>query len=306
MEKTNIYLESASNDFQMIGFVLGGQCFGVNAAKIKGIVEYKKTSLTPLPKKHSSILGMYTYREQTFPLIDLHKHLEVKPQKTEYDRKIVLIMEFNNTLSGFFVDEVLQIYRISWSQINEVHNYLTKIKTYITGSTHIDDKEILIIDFEYILSELNRNTNVEYQDVTEVQSDDKEVIKNRKNIKIFFAEDSATIRNLVVKTLESTNYDNIKIFSNGLDLYTFVSDKKDNIKEYVDVIISDIEMPKMNGLTLCDKIKNELKLNIPIIMFSSLINEQIIKKCQNVNADAQISKPEVKNLIKILDNILLK
>lgn len=302
MAKEDIYFESGANDFQMLGFIVGEQKFGVNSAKIKQILEFKPQNLTSGPNSSNSYLGVYLYKESTFPLIDLKGYLEIT-EDCNTDIKIILLTEFNNTLTGFLIDDVIRIYRISWKDISDINDYLLSLDTIVTGSVNVDNMDILILDFEYILSELNENTRIKYAEIKKEEALPKK--NSREQIKIFFAEDSAIIRNIVIKSLSEAFYSNIVSFSNGHDCYdkilSIVNNKKTKLSDNVNLLLTDIEMPKMNGLTLCKKIKKDLKLDLPVIIFSSLINRQMISKCKNVGADNQVSKPQIEKIIELID-----
>ena len=126
---------------------------------------------------------------------------------------------------------------------------------------------------------------------------------------IFLAEDSAIIREKVAAELARGNYTNLKTFPNGKECHDelarivqIAASEGAPVSDYIDALISDIEMPAMDGLALCKSIKSEAATkDLPVIMFSSLINEQIARKCEDVNANAYISKPQFAELVDLLD-----
>lgn len=302
----DILLESGTNEFEIIEFFLGGQSYGINVGKIREIVQYQAKSVTWVPEYHSSVLGVYSLRGNTFPLIDLCKHLNIPYANVNQERKIVLVCEFNNLVNGFIVDGVRRIHRCSWEQVKPVSNVFTQNKAMVTSSLSIEDREILILDVEHIIVDIYPDSNLR---ITEDHIPEKPHNLKREDVRVIFAEDSPIIREAIVKIFESVGYKKVLAFTNGKDAYDALmileeKAKKDGVDifKYVNVVVTDIEMPKMDGLTLCNKIKHESKIaKIPFIMFSSMINEQMAVKCRDVGANDYITKPQTDKLLELMD-----
>jgi len=310
MQKQEILLESGTNEMELLTFLLGDQLFGVNVSKVQSIVQYDPSSVTKIPEAPPAMLGMLLYRRSTIPLIDLAVALELEISVSS-EKQIVIVTEFNNSVSSYRVDGVKRIHRLSWNDFVPMDSFFSNSETTIIGSVHIDETEAMIVDMEHILAKIVPSLSIE--EVSINTSETVEIL-SRENVRIYFAEDSMTVRNQVIRTLSRAGYKNIHAFKNGQEAYEMFDRLKDQVKakipspklELPHVLISDIEMPKMDGLTLCRKIKKELGLSqIPIIMFSSLINDQMISKCESVGADDYISKPEMNKLISILDQTCL-
>jgi two-component system chemotaxis response regulator CheV len=134
----------------------------------------------------------------------------------------------------------------------------------------------------------------------------------RNKYPVVIADDSGMIRKLIFNALKSEGYKNVRDFDNGLSAFNYLLDNKQiaeknncSISDLVGIVVSDIEMPQMDGLNLCKRIKEDSILSsIPVIMFSSLINEQMVLKCKRVGADGHITKPEMKRMISCIDGIL--
>lgn len=250
---------------------------------------------------------MMLYRDRTLPLMDLSTALNMQTTAAS-DRQIVIVTEFNNVVSGFKVDGVERINRLSWDAFIPVGDFLGASSASIIGSVNLDDKEVLVIDLERILAEIIPDMAIE-------EATDKmpgtENRQSRENLRIMFAEDSTIIRNRLVRILRDSGFSNVKAFSNGRDAYDAlraVNGKNGSEGPHPDdlphVIVSDIEMPRMDGMTFCKKIKGDAGLSqIPFIIFSSLINEQMVLKCKSVGADNYVAKPETNKLVSILDKI---
>lgn len=222
-------------------------------------------------------------------------------------KQLVLVMEFNDLKTAFLVDGVNRIHRLSWEDISPLSPFLSASDTKFTGSLQIDGREILLVDMEKIVTDILPKDQAMFSvDPENVP----EEVAGRQDVQILLAEDSAVIRERVEKELTNSFYTKLKTFANGHDCYQFMTKVAKKAKaedrpitDYIGAVISDIEMPQMDGLTLCRNIKETLQAkDLPVIMFSSLINDQIARKCEEVNADTYISKPQYAKLVSLLDD----
>jgi len=300
MDKQGILVETGTNEMELLTILLDDQPFGMNVSKVQSIQQYEADKITKLPNAQPEIEGMFLYRDKTIPLLDLAKILGIKSH-SNLDNEIIIVTEFNNFINGFKVHGVKRIYRISWQKFVPLDSIL-KNNSFFTGSVDIDDLEVLVLDLEYILSNFFPELIIESIEQEMLQL--KETI-SREQLEIIFAEDSLTIQKTVMEILKKAGFSKITSFINGEEALHYIKNRfaKDSGQKIKNVVlISDIEMPKMDGLTLCRHIKqNSHYKDIFTIMFSSLINKQMIEKCKKVKADNYVTKPEVNNLIKILD-----
>lgn len=299
-----ILLESGTNEMELLAVNVSGQMFGINVAKVKSIQQYDDKIVTPIPNTDKSIIGMLQHRSSTIPLIDLAVIME-KDVTEPQERDIVVVTEFNNSINSFKVNGVRRIYRLSWDQFTPINKMFGDTMS-IIGSVNIDNEEIMIIDLEYILSTLFPDLIIEDLDETSIE-ESKEL--SRADLKIIFAEDSNIIRTTMIKILHQAGYTHVTSFENGKEALDHITKSVDAIKDSGDkyALITDIEMPQMDGLTLSNNVKKALKLtNLPIVVFSSLINDQMITKCKSVGADNYVTKPESNTLVKILDSYLAR
>ncbi len=307
MAKQEILLESGTNEMELLTFLLGDQPFGLNVAKVESIEQFDSSLVSKIPQAPAALLGMLLYRDRTIPLIDLSAALDMQ-RTTGSERQIVIVTEFNDVVCGFKVDGVKRINRLSWDAFIPVGDFIGNSSESIIGSVTIDESEVLVVDLEHILAEIIPAMSIEEPTDQMLMAENR---PSRESMRIMFAEDSKTIRHSLVRILKNSGFSNVKAFANGKDAYDALSaiiDKAELKGPRPDglphVIISDIEMPKMDGLTLCRKIKETPDLNeIPFIIFSSLINEQMVLKCKRVGADAYITKPETNRLLSMLDEI---
>jgi len=301
MEKRDsILLESGTNEMEILVTEIEGQLFGINVAKVKSIQKFNPEAVSPLPNSHKSILGILQMRDTTIPLIDMALVLNI-PKAEKNDKQIVIVTEFNNRVNSFRVDSVQRIFRISWTQFKPVSSVIQSKDTFITGSVTLNGKEILILDLEQILVSLFPETKIE--DIRE-EIVEKVYEVDRDGVHLLFAEDSGLIRNSVVKCLKSSGFTDLTTFEDGQYAYDHILQRKEEYKNFDKpiVLITDIEMPRMDGLALCNKIRKEMGLlNVAVVVFSSLITEQMELKCKSVGANSWVTKPESNNLIMKLD-----
>lgn len=289
-----------TNDMGLLTILVGDQAFGINIDKVQSIQRYDPGLITTLPEKQDGVTGMFLYREKTIPLMDLPQLLGIQLQK-EYENEIIVVTEFNKSVNSFKAQGVKRIFRLPWKEFVPLDR-LFEDNSYFTGSVNVDDTEILVLDLEHITATIFPDILVENisQECLELQSK-----INRENLKIFIAEDSPTMRKAAVKTLNQAGFKNIEQFTNGDDALTRLTQiYKGDIEAGMArlAVIADIDMPVMDGLSLCRQIKNDPDLKeIYVVMFSSLINEQMIIRCEKVKADAYVTKPEINQLIRILD-----
>ncbi|MBF0360537.1 MAG: chemotaxis protein CheV [Oligoflexia bacterium] len=319
-DNQKILLDSGNNEVEMLEFVLGSQSFGINVAKVQSVFQYDETKVTKVPDLHSAVLGVILVRNETIPLISLSEILNVKKtfEIDIYQRQVVILLSFNNIRVATLVDGINRIHRISWNTFVPIHEFCTRPANVVIGSFNKNNNEIMIIDYEKIMAEIIPSANVETLAVNseaieqKTEEEIKEIKLKREEAKVIHIDDSSSIRNIVQKVLQRAGYKNISTFENGHDAFIHLSKIQEKITQQnlpinteVNIIVSDIEMPQMDGLTLCKKIRDELHwTTTPIVMFSSLIDEQMMSKCQTVGATTQLGKADIRNLNTLLDKLL--
>lgn len=313
--RQEILLESGTNEMEIMEFFLGSQSFGINVHKLREIIPFEEEKTTTLPDSLPSVLGLFMVRGKTIPLISLGTHLQ-RRAPTEVapgTRRVVLVCEFNDRVNGFLVDGVNQIHRVCWKDVQPMSTYLENYRPRFTGSIHIDQREILIVDLEHIIAEVDPEMGIAY-DVPVPGSEQADLLARREAVHLMIAEDSTLIRNGILKVLTSSGYTQVSTFVDGEECFQAIRGLKkqaqqagEPIRNHLQLVISDIEMPKMDGLTLCRKVKEELDLKeVKVLIFSSLVNEQMAHKCESVGADGCITKPQIPELVKLIDGFCLQ
>ena len=297
--ETGILLESGTNELEILEFRVGNNYYGINVAKIREIISYQKP--TPIPNADPRIEGIFMPRDEIISIIDLAEVMHLpKPESPAGDMYIVT--NFNQLNTAFHVNGVLGIHRVSWSDIVKPDSTInTAGEGMATGIIRIEGKLIIILDFEKIVSEINPETGLKVSDV--------EVMKNRKRneLPVLIAEDSALLSKMIVSCLQQAGYTNITTTDNGQECWNKLQEylASGDVDEKVACIITDIEMPQMDGHRLTKLVKESDALkHIPLIIFSSLVNEEMRRKGELLGADAQLSKPEIGQLVSAMDKLI--
>ena len=294
---TNILLENGTNELEILEFILDGYSYGINVAKIREIIPYQR--VTPIPNAHPSIEGIFMPRETMITAINLSNCLG---HEDTLVGGMFIITNFNQLNIAFHVEDVLGIHRLSWTElVKPDHSFGSLEDNVITGVVKRDDHLIVLLDFEKIICDINPETGLRTSAVEAMGK------RSKNNVPILIAEDSPLLNKLIVEALTKAGYENLTHTENGQEAYDFVQKCKNEgtLKEKVRCIITDIEMPMMDGHRLTKLIKSdEATKHIPVVIFSSLVNEDMKRKGKALGVDAQISKPEVGDLVKVIEELL--
>ncbi|MBQ7148702.1 MAG: chemotaxis protein CheV [Pseudobutyrivibrio sp.] len=297
---TNILLESGTNELEVLEFKVGSNFYGINVAKIREILLYQQ--VTPLPNAHPCIEGIFMPRDIMISVISLRKCLNIT-EEPENDG-LFIITNFNSLNTAFHVDEVLGIHRVSWEDIIKPDATISSDESGVsTGVIKLEDRLVVILDFEKIVTDINPETGLKVSEMDDYEAHD------RSKSPILLCEDSPLLSKLIVECLKKAGYTNLNVNMNGQEGWDKLVEmhKNGTVLKDVHLIITDIEMPLMDGHRLCKLVKeNETMKNIPLIIFSSLINDEIRRKGESLGADAQLTKPEIGKLISVVDELVAK
>jgi len=295
---TKILLENGTNELEILEFTLDGNSYGINVAKIREIINY--TPVTPVPNAHPSIEGIFMPRDTMITAIDLKNCL----QKGASDPSgLFIITNFNKLDIAFHVDQVIGIHRVSWTEIIKPGATASTTEDGVaTGIIKINDKLVIILDFEKIVCDISPETGLKVSDVEQLGH------RERNNVPLLVVEDSPLLNKLIVDCLHKAGYQNLLHVENGAAAWDIIKEcmEQGSLNEHVQCVITDIEMPQMDGHHLTNLIKNNEKTkDIPVVIFSSLINNEMRIKGEALGANAQLSKPEIGNLISVVDELVL-
>lgn len=295
---TKILLENGTNELEVLEFKLDGNAYGINVAKIKEIITYEE--VTPVPNSHPSIEGIFMPRDTMITAIDLKNCLQ---RGVSQAGGLFIITNFNKLDVAFHVDSVVGIHRVSWKEIIKPDSTMSSTEEGIsTGIIKLDGRLIIILDFEKIMTDINPETGLKMTDIDELGE------RGRYDVPILIAEDSPLLNKLIVDSLHKAGYANLIHTENGQQAYDVIQECKQEgtLSDHVQCVITDIEMPIMDGHRLTKLIKeDDATKNIPVVIFSSLVNEEMKRKGEALGADAQLSKPEIGNLVRVVDKLVL-
>lgn len=299
--KKGILLESGTNEMEIIEFGIGESAFGINVMKVREIINPIK--VVQLPGTHPCVEGLIYLRGNVMPQINLGQYLDYEPSDNpQQDR--VIVAEFNQMKIAFRVQTVARIHRISWEQIEKPSD-LQSGETVAVGIIKMGERIILLLDFEKIVMDINPDMGFAANKMNMPATTD------HSNQHIVIAEDSNTLRHFIEGVLNGVGFTHLSFFENGALAWNFLEDLAEKRGEAfvndVQLLITDIEMPQMDGHHLTRRVKEHKVLKkLPVVIFSSLINDDLFHKGKTVGADAQISKPDFPGLAHSLIDLALK
>ncbi len=300
VKNTGILLESGTNELELLEFIVGDQHYGINVAKIRELCPYQTP--TPVPNSHEFIEGIFMPRDMLITVIDLSKALGM-PNSGNTDGDMYIITNFNRLHTAFHVQKVVGIHRVSWEDIAKPDSTIGATGRGIaTGIAKVDGKIIIVLDFEKIVSEINPETGLKLSEIDAMGE------RTRHDCPILLAEDSPLLLEMLKKCLTRAGYTHLIPTTNGQEAWNMLNRLMDDgavIGEDISCVITDIEMPQMDGHRLAKLIKSDSRFEgLPVIIFSSLVNEEMKHKGEALGVDAQLSKPEIGKLVNQLDLLL--
>jgi two-component system chemotaxis response regulator CheV len=300
--RTGILLDTGTNELEILEFHIDSDAgpdgpsvrhsFGVNVAKVMEVIE--SPGLEPLPAAtHPSFRGIIPLRSLILPVIDLAVWLGIAKSPAPLDN--VIVTEFSKAVTGFVVSGVTGIHRVGWPEVIPPDSYMPKTGLQaIIGLVERDSHFIQLLDLETIIADLSPQDDL---------SDGAPAFVTSRELKALVADDSATIRLMLKKSLTRAGI-TATIASNGQEaletahaLARQAQAEGRPIQDFLDIVISDIEMPLMDGFTLTKNLKHDAILrDVPVVLYSSIITDELRHKGQSVGADRQISKPDLETI----------
>ena len=297
----SILLESGTNELEIVTYTVGENLFSINVMKVREIIN--PFPVTTVPESHHAVEGVVQVRGEILPVINLATALNLKSTKP-LDQTKFIISELNQMKVIFRVDEVHRIQRISWEQIDEPASLSMGLEETTSGIVKLDGQIILLLDYEKIVCAIS-GTGYDNKSLAGLEQK-----TDRAEKVIYIAEDSAMLRQILEETLSSAGYTKMNFFSNGAEalaqIEKLAKEQGEKMFEHIHLLITDIEMPKMDGHHLTKVVKDSEVMNrLPVIIFSSLITNELFHKGEAVGANAQVSKPDIQELIGLVDKLVL-
>lgn len=305
MSQNNILLDANSNELELIEFYIEEKLndgstytsyFAMNVAKVLSII--RRPQVTAVPgNHHPAALGTFNLRGKVLPLVDLSLWLGKKTHVD--DNWKVIVTEFAGWTTAFLVSGVTRIHRMTWSQVEPPGKHLQSFShDCITGVVRFGERIVFLLDMEQIIASMHPKLGL-----------DEHAEHVEENIgtgyTILIADDSAPVRLTIAKALAKAGFSVIKTTCgreawDALEAIRKKAEAEEKpLTEYVNLIISDIEMPEMDGHALTRKIKADARLKtLPVILFSSLISDVLLEKGRAAGADAQLTKPDLPQLAR--------
>ena len=297
-DKNEILLESGTNEIEIMEFTIAGNLYGINVAKVDEIMLCQPVKA--MPHTHPAVEGIFKPRETVITVLNLPTYLGYETPLQEKD--LFIITNFNKMHIAFRVHTVIGISRISWTAISKPDKAISgKGDSVATGIAQCNGDLVTILDFERVVAEIAPETTIQMNEVEQMGP------RTRNNKPILLADDSVLLSEMIREALNKAGYLNLKQFSNGLELWEYLSmlKKMNEVDEKCALIITDIEMPQMDGHRLTKLVKeDEVLRKIPLIIFSSLISDEMRVKGKELGADEQMSKPEIGHLVAVMDRLL--
>ena len=299
-EKNEILLESGTNEIEIMEFTISGNLYGINVAKVDEIMLCQPVKA--MPHTHPAVEGIFKPRETVITVLNLPTYLGYESELKEKD--LFIITNFNKMHIAFRVHTVIGISRISWTAIQKPDKAISgKGESVATGIAQCNGELVTILDFERVVAEIAPETTIQMSEIEQMGP------RNRNAAPILLADDSILLSEMIKEALTKAGYINLKQFSNGLELWEYLSmlKKMGQVQDKAALIITDLEMPQMDGHRLTKLVKeDEVLRHIPLIIFSSLISDEMRIKGKELGADEQMSKPEIGHLVSVMDRLLAR
>ncbi|ABN62675.1 MULTISPECIES: chemotaxis protein [Shewanella] len=322
IKKSEILTESGTNELEIIEFHLhkilpnGGHkvChYGINVAKVREVIRVPETSDYPNAQPH--MVGVFSLREKLIPLVDLAGWLGISTPE-DLTHKVVIVTDFNKMINGFLIDSVRSIHRVSWEQVESPSQFLEAGENdCVVAVVRRDGMLIMILDFEKIIADINPELSMDKYDVTldrSVLINDKMLAK-REAKTILIVDDSAFIRKMIENTLRSAGYNIITAKDGGdalemlMEFESLAEQDNASISDFVSAVITDVEMPRMDGMHLVKRLReSKAYQQMPIVMFSSLMSEDNRTKAMALGANDTITKPEIGRMVGMIDKYVFE
>lgn len=299
MANTEILLESGTNEIEIMEFTIHGELYGINVAKVREIMMTDKVKR--VPHAHPAVEGIFKPRNILLTVVDLPQYLSGEPTE-KFDRDLFIVTNFNKMHIAFRVHSVKGIQRLTWKDIQKPDNAISQGEDGVTtGIAQCGEDLVTILDFEKIVADIAPKTGIQLAEIDSMGA------REFSETPIIMAEDSILLSKMIEESLKRAGYVNLRKFNNGQEAWDFLSaiDNEEEMHEKAGLIITDIEMPEMDGHRLTKLVKSDRMLKkIPVVIFSSLINPEMQIKGKQLGADEQLSKPEIRHLVEVIDSLL--
>lgn len=283
------YLKSGSNELRVLEYRTGGQSFGVNILKVNKIVN-DLTHLIRVPEAHSAVCGVFRDMNRLVPVIDLAGFLGLVNEKSEKQK--VIVTEFFGLLTGFLIDRVDWIHHFQWQDVIDTEKVFSNIDhRYVIGIVKpTEERMVLLLDYETILLDLCPH-------LRSGQSRSITAHEDFTGKRVLIAEDSPAVRAMLVNEMSDLGFEVVDT-CDGTEAWAAFE------RTSFDLVISDVEMPQMDGLALTLRIRQSERPATPVIVYSSIGDVGMKARAQFLKADAHITKLNLDRLIDTANRLI--
>ncbi len=295
MEK-EILLESGTNELEILVFRVHDFHFAINVAKVREVLP--RMRMAALPKACPAVKGVFQLRDRVIPCVSLAEHLRIEGDVPE---QMMILTDFNQQQTAFLVHGVERIHRMSWQDVLPLPGLQDFSCTPVTALARRGNRLIAMLDFEMIHGCLtdHRNSSSTVPNHTGFPRD---------KAKVLVVDDSCTVREALRQTLAHSGYTQLRVFENGEEAWKWLEGEVKSqrpLAEIADLVVSDVEMPRVDGFHLTRRIKEHPQLSaLPVLLYSSIVTPDNRKKGEAVGADAQLSKPELSRVVELADELI--
>lgn len=311
---SRILTETGTNELEVITFYLHwydpangkefSTTYGINAAKVKELIAVPQ-NVTEIASSPACVEGVFLLRDRTMPLVNLCRWFNYQPQvNAEVKRKwTVIVAELNGKMFGFITHGVDKVHRISWEKIEPPPELIAESRS-LTGVVILDNHLVQMVDFENIIANIDPSMAMKAvpHDVLE------KLPSNLAEKVVVLADDSRVILQQLEQTFTAADF-KVVGHNDGQFCWEYLEGLKalGPVEERVLAVVTDIEMPRMDGHSLCKRIKEDPAFaKIPVVLFSSLINDAMRRKGEKVGADEQITKPEIHTMVSRVSKLIAR
>ena len=253
VHNSGILLESGTNEIEIMEFTIDENLYGINVAKVREIM--MAAPVKSMPHAHPSVEGIFKPRDIVITVVDLPKYLGVDQEKTPKD--LFIVTNFNKMYIAFRVHTVVGINRISWTDIHKPDKTVSGGSEGVaTGIAQCGNDLVTILDFERIVAEIAPETTIQADEIDQMGP------RAKSEEPIWIAEDSILLSKMIEDCLHKAGYVNLQMFPNGRELWEALNELPEDepLFEQVALIITDIEMPQMDGHRLTKLVKSTLQI----------------------------------------------
>ncbi len=291
--QADTYLRSGSNELKILEFSAGGESYGINILKVSRVLS-EMPAFCVVPGAHPAMRGVFNDHDQVVPVLDLGFFLSGKPASIE-DRFRIIVTEFLGVLNALLVENVEAVHTVLWEQVINAQNVLdVSTNPYVISIVRpTEDKMLLLLDYETIILKVA-------PDQVEKQVERGEAVRfEGEGKKVLLAEDSSSVRSMLKLELEEHGF-NVLTAHDGQEAIELLKQNDD-----IDLVISDVEMPQADGLSLTKQIKeNQATSHIPVIVYSSIGDIGMKERAKYLQAEEHITKLNLDELFQKISNLL--